>query len=292
MARTAVALLALVALVGIAYATFGDRVIHTAFAYKNFPLTRDAAESGDWRRVNSNCIPGKGVAYVHKNGVASSTPAFLYFAQSNGALAGFQLRRWVQSTGSPADRFWEAPSVDLSCSASDCSDIFVQFRDPSTVCGTNFAMGNGVGDRIVVGSKQLRVPLNATDAKMKGWMEGDCIPGMGIHYSMNLGGPLGKGNWNASSLFPIMPMYDAQSGNINAILIANPHLANAFPLGWWEGPIPNILMCKNWCSTSGCGFVDTLIWSTMHFWFRDHSGISCTGARCSLLGMKDEAHRH
>jgi len=271
-------------------AAVGDRLMHTAFSYKAFPNSiNDAKSSNDWVPASYTCVPGRGMAYEHVNGVASTTPVMVYFAQSSGLLSGFQLRRFhASSLTSAADKFWEAPSVDTNCDGRDCSDLFVSFRDPSTVCGNNgTSTPQGsftLGDRVLVGSKRFPVPLNAADAKMAGWTEGNCIPHMGIHYAYTLGGNVGQsGKWNSTSLFPIMPMYDAQTGNINAILVANPHLANVFPLGWWEGPFINMLMCKNWCANSGCGFADTHVWTTMHFMFRDSNSISCAGAKCSLF---------
>lgn len=78
---------------------------------------------------------------------------------------------------------------------------------------------------------------------------------MGVHHSYMFDwkkreGVAQAGSWTASTLFPVQPMYDAQTGHINAILVNNPHASlHVFPLGWWEGPFINMLFCKVLCFT-------------------------------------------
>jgi len=275
--------------------TLGDRFLHTALSYGVFPVSAlEARASGAWVKAGG-CIPGRGVPFTDLKGVSKSAPIILYFQEAYGFLSGFTIRRWDASKpNSGADMYWESPKVNITCAAGTCSDLTAIFRDPMSVCGNGTSMEvqpkgvpYTVGDRILVGSKLFNVPLNKTVAQRAGWSEGNCIGHMGIHHSYMFdweskrasnGGP-----WTASTLFPIQPMYDATTGHINAILVNNPHASiHVFPIGWWEGPFINYLFCKNWCKDSGCGFSDTNTWTTMHFFFRDPKGISCTGARCTL----------
>jgi len=273
--------------------TVGDRVLHTVLKNSAFPLViTDALFSGNWVRAGG-CVSGRGVPVVDKNGVSKGAPLVVYYQQSSGYISGFSLRRWDQNkANSNADQFWEVPKVNASCSGNNyCVDITVIFRDPKQVCNsstTELSVSSSssvasIGDRIVVGAKGMVVPLTSAAAKSAGWLEGNCIPHMGIHYSYIYGRSGTNGPWSIANLFPIQPMYDSSSGHINALLVQNPHATtHVTPFGAWEGPFINLLMCKNWCKNTSCGFKDTKIWTTMHFFFRDPSNINCNGARCSI----------
>jgi len=171
-------------------------------------------------------------------------------------------------------------------------DVTLICRDSSKVCNGSsdyvpHSLGSSVasiGDRIVVGAKRMNIPLTSSSAQAAGWLEGNCIPHMGIHHSYIYGRSGANGPWSVSNLFPIQPMYDSNTGHINAILVQNPHATtHVMPFGFWEGPFINPLMCINWCKNTNCGFTDTMIWTTMHFFFRDPSSINCNGARCAVL---------
>jgi len=288
-------ILALCAVFALSFAdSVGDRFLHTALTYSTFPITTRDAQSSGWVRAGP-CVPGRGLPFIPKNGVSKASPGILYYSESLGYVSGLTIRRWSGPEKSNAGAFWELPKINVTCAAGTCTDITMVFRDPKAVCGNSseaFAAtmpdtGNSIasiGDRLLVGSKLFPVPINSTLAKKAGWSEGNCIPHMGIHYSYVFGGSP-QGPWNASSLFPLLPMYDPISGHINAVLIGNPHGSlHVTPVGWWEGPFVNAFMCKNWCSDSRCGFSGTMIWTTMHFYFRDPSTISCNGARCKIFG--------
>lgn len=187
---------------------------------------------------------------------------------------------------------------------SDTYDIYIRTRDAKFMCSGAKSL-DVIGDRLEINSF-FTVPLNQSVAVKQGWAPGNCIGRMGIHHSFDLAA-FGGNSWNASTLVPVQPMYDAQRHTINAILFNMPHAEyvrlywpsappqqirsisltiislQTEPIGMFEGPFTNGLFCKNWCADSGCTFdIGFHLWSTMHFHFVDPSTISCTGSPCVL----------
>jgi len=274
--------------------TVGDRVVHTVLRDKALPLTfQSALQSRTWVRSGA-CIKGRGVPLVDKNGVSKGAPLVLYFQQSTGVLSGFSLRRWQPSNPNAwSDAYWETPKTNVSCIGNTCSEITVVFRDVNTLCNGSLtadpimsaddASVTSIGDRLSVGRTAFNIPLTSSEAQSKGWLEGNCIGHMGIHHSYISGRSGANGPWKSANMLPIQPMYDSTTGHINAILVQNPHPStHVTPIGDWEGPFINMLFCKNWCKNTNCGFSDTNIWTSMHFFFRDSKSINCNHARCSL----------
>lgn len=98
-------------------------------------------------------------------------------------------------------------------------ETFIRTRDAKYLCsGTKSP--DVLGDRLEVRGF-FNVPLNITEALKQGWSSGNCISKMGIHFSYDLAAP-GKNTWNASTLVPVQPMYDAQRTTINAVLFNIP----------------------------------------------------------------------
>ncbi len=185
-------------------------------------------------------------------------------------------------------------------------DIYILTRDPSLLCsGAKDPSGAVVGDRLNINGK-FPIPLTMPLAQGAGWVMGNCIPQMGIHHAFDLAAP-GKQTWNASTLVPVLPMYDAKTQRINSILFNVWNLqwvscklfilmycyslalimvggSQVEPLGMYEGPFTNGLFCKNWCADSGCGWEGVTVWTTLHFHFVDPETISCEGAPCKLFG--------
>jgi len=263
-------------------AGIGSTLVNNAFSKTVLPLSARDASSKGWKNMSSSCYWGRGMPMaMSAKGPTGTYPIILYF-NPGGQLNGYSLRMYhpLSSVNRP---FWDAPSTLGDCAGEpQCYDLVVMFREASKSCvRTNFA--ETLGDRVVVGTSQkMTLPLTGTDAKSKGWVQGNCIPSMGTHYNLDLKAP-GRQTWNSSTLFYVTPMYDHDTGSINAILVSSPHLCKIWPLGPWEGPFPNPLFCKNWCANTGCTFSGTMIWSTSHFWFRDPHKIDCTGTKCKLL---------
>lgn len=263
-------------------AGIGSTLVNNAFGKNVLPLRTQDATSKGWKSMSSSCYPGRGLPYsMSASGPTGTYPIILYF-NPGGQLNGYSLRMYhpLSSANRP---YWDAPSSLGNCAGeAQCFDLVVMFRDASKTClRTTFA--ETLGDRVVVGSaKKVSLPLTGSAAQATGWVQGNCISSMGTHYNYDLSAP-GRQTWNSSTLFYVTPMYDHDTGPINAILVSTPHVAKVWPLGPWEGPFPNPLFCKNWCAKTGCTFSGTMIWSTSHFWFRDPHTINCNGAKCKLL---------
>jgi len=139
-----------------------------------------------------------------------------------------------------------------------------------------------LGDQVSI-NNQFTIPLTSDEATKAGWVMGDCIPDMGIHYAYDLNEP-GSQTWNTSSLVPALPMYNPENGYINAVLVSIPDLQVYEPFGEWEGPFLPSMFCGNWCSQSGCDFSSqATVFSTLHLFFRDPHLNDCTGAPCKLI---------
>ncbi len=160
-------------------------------------------------------------------------------------------------------------------------DIAVMTRNTSMMCSDNIDYDNPVlGDQLSI-NNQFSIPLTMSDAESNGWVMGNCISKMGIHHAYDLLQPGGQ-TWNSSSLVPVLPMYSPETGGVNAVLFAFPHLEMIEIFGEWEGPFTPGLFCKNWCANSGCMWPDVTVWTTMHWMFHDPSLNNCNGAKCSL----------
>ena len=99
-------------------------------------------------------------------------------------------------------------------------EIYIRTRDPKYMCSGAKSL-DVLGDRLEINSF-FSIPLNASQAAKEGWVPGNCIGEMGVHHAYDLAA-FGRNTWNASTLVPVMPMYDAQRTTINAILFNVPH---------------------------------------------------------------------
>jgi len=251
-----------------------DQLYRTYFAFAPVPLNTTSAKNSGWSSF-TNCNPNFGIAYSSvPGGPTETSPGFLYFT-SAGQIAGFGARVWTSflagyiPKGLIPDFFVPVPGK------SNAYDISIIFRSSDYMCSgqkSNYVLG----DRVYVNNKYV-IPLTSDDATTAGWMAGACISEMGTHYSLDL---TGKMTWNASNLLPVMPMYGVHDKNIKAVLIASTTWQYTYPIGEYEGPIDNFIMCGNWCDNSGCTFPGVDLWSIFHWFFTDYTEVNCSGATC------------
>lgn len=254
--------------------SLGDQLFRTFGVFKPLPMNASAAVAEGWHR-QGGC--GKyGVAYTTgASGATKDSSVTVYYTQG-GAFAGFQNTVWGEYPSSLIGAWWVPTGADGQYT------LTVSTRDLSTVC-TSASHAYGIGDRVLLNG-HFDVPLNASEAARTGWVRGDCIPGMGVHWSKDLTRN-GSMSWEAANLLPIMPMYDpnpGSGGKINAVLFASLDLQRVEVFGDWEGPFINSLMCLNWCKNTGCTFAGTHGWTTMHFLFENHQENTCDGAHCVI----------
>jgi len=250
---------------------FGDRLLRTFGVFKSQPLTSDDAQSQGFKLFTDGC--GQfGYGYSKGNGgPTKGDSAILYFTEG-GQLSGFGTRMWGNAPDNLIGDYW----MD---NGDGSYDLIVQTRDASMICSGD-TDGNQLGDRVLING-EVNIPLAMTAAQSAGWVEGNCIPKMGIHHAFDLNAPFDQ-TWNYTSLVPVLPMYSASTGAITAVLIASSDAQRIEPFGDWEGPFINYLFCKNWCGNSGCKFPGVTLWTTMHWLFEDPAQNQCAGALCSL----------
>jgi hypothetical protein len=257
-------------------ADFGDRLLRTFGVFKQQPLTSDDAQNAGWTMFTDGCTQfGYGYAKgADGSGPTKSDSAILYFT-AGGQLSGFGSRVFGNAPDNLVDQgyFMETDSADQAF------DLVISTRDPSIMCSGD-TDGNTLGDRLSINGK-MDIPLAMSDAQLAGWVEGNCIPKMGIHHAFDTAYP-GSQSWNKDTLVPVLPMYDPATGHINAVLLASSDAQRVEPFGDWEGPFPNMLMCKNWCANTGCTFPGVLFWTTMHWLFGDPAQNQCAGAKCVI----------
>jgi hypothetical protein len=111
--------------------------------------------------------------------------------------------------------FWRKVS-----GTDDTHEIYIRTRDAKLMC-SGVKSPDVLGDRLQINSF-FNIALNASQALSQGWVPGNCIGKMGTHYAFDLAAP-GRNTFNASTLVPVLPMYDAQRHTVNAILFNVPH---------------------------------------------------------------------
>jgi len=250
----------------------GTQLSRTALLYENLPLTsEDAISSGWYNYTNSSCDESIGIPYAqHPYGPSEGYPIQIYFT-ADGQISGMSMTHF----GSPLaglEQFW------VSDANGDGNFMMsVSFRpDSDNLCVAGNYHDELLGTQLVINQDSLNwaVPLTDSDAANDNWTKGGCISDMGTHWSYDLKtAPVMS--WVPNNLLPVVAMYN--EGNLSAFFFTTPILQYSEPLGPWEGPIPDALMCLNWCDSS-CGF-GVSFWNTLHFFITDPSLDQCP-SRC------------
>lgn len=253
---------------------FGDRLLRTYFLFQKQPMNMSDAINAGWYNLSSSCDPTFGYQFAASaSGATRYNPTFLFYTAS-GQLAGFGIRVWAHVSPQLVSAGLFMPV------SSGVYDIYITTRSQKMICSSTMDEDVPIGDRLNING-QFSIPLTMADAESSGWVMGNCIYEMGIHHAYDLSAP-GNMSWNPSTLVPVMPMYDAVTHNINAVLFNVWNYQYTEPLGVYEGPFTSGLFCDNWCANSGCNWRGIDIWTTLHWHFVDPSSISCSGAPCVL----------
>jgi len=249
----------------VVFGDIGDRLVYNAEIYDSIPLTASDAKNNDWNPIDGKCDSNLGVAYV-ANGESypdNSHPLIAYYT-TGGQLAGIGIEHF----GTPASglqKFWVGPN------AAGNYRMVASFRTPDQMCsGQSFPETLGIQVNINQNGVGWQIPLNDTGATDLQFTKGSCIENMGYHWSYDMAGAPNM-TWISSNLIPVVPMYN--NGELSAFFFTTSNVQRGWPLGRWEGPIPSILMCMNWCSPK-CDF-DVYFWSTLHFFITDPNDDHC-----------------
>jgi hypothetical protein len=253
--------------------SIGDRLVRTYTEYVPLPITAQDATSQGWKPYNTTCDPALGVPYTHGGAAPSkNAPMILYFT-AQGQAAGVGVHDYGSAKSNLVSKgFWQ------QVGNSEYS-ISITFRNSSDMCSATPSQ-LPLGDQLIVNAAGLAYPLPVleSDASTQQWTRGSCFAGMGTHYFYDLASP-GNPTWESANLLPISLMYNT---TINAFffMTTNVQVGISGAHGWEPVPLPNALMCKNWCS-SECTFHDTSIFSTMHIYLHDHTTVTCPGG-CTI----------
>jgi len=251
----------------------GTQFSRTALLYENLPLNVvDAISSGWYNYTDSSCDSNLGIPYTQTSSGSSNGYPITIFFTAAGQICGMGMTHFGQPV-SGLDDFWMADS-----NGDGNFMMTVTFRPASdNLCDPNSQQPELLGNQVVVnqGSTNFNIPLTTDAATQAQFTMGGCISDMGTHWSYDLKTHPDM-SWVPSNFMPVVPMYN--NGVISAFFFTTPILQYSEPFGPWEGPIPDDLMCLNWCSDS-CGF-GVNFWSVLHFFITDPSLDICN-SRCN-----------
>jgi len=248
----------------------GDRLVRTYLFYETLPITETDAINQGWISYSA-CDKNLGTPYTdsgYSTGPTKGYPVTLYYTGA-GQLAGLG----VEHFGAPVSGL----ETFFQPTENGTYRITLSFRSGGDLCGTQ-KYGESIGNQIVVdqGSLDLSIPLNETTAAAAKWTKGACLAEMGTHWSYDLKSAPTM-SWKSANLLPVVTMYNEQAGGgISSVFITTPNLQYTEPLGPWEGPLPSMFMCDNWCSDD-CSW-DVSFWNTFHFFLDDRSLNTCPTA--------------
>eukprot|EP00048_Salpingoeca_helianthica_P016162 m.230753 g.230753 ORF g.230753 m.230753 type:complete len:283 (+) comp18138_c0_seq1:66-914(+) len=255
--------------------SIGDRLVYSYNIYSSLPTTTAEATKAGWI-VNSSCHPVYGhSASKTAGGASQETPITLFF-NGAGQISGIGMHYYGKVSNLLVERGF------LKTVESNVHSISVLFRAATpSICGSS-SSSFPLGDRLTVHPDTINysLPVIETEAGAARWTNGSCFASMGYHHFFDLT-TAPQMSWVADNMLPISLMYN--EGVINAMFFAASTVQQAqiFRNHMWDRvPLPDVLMCKNWCDKD-CKWHDTDFWSTAHIFFRDHTKVTCPGG-CTL----------
>lgn len=278
------------------HAGFGGTEMEQTFTkYNGLPLGESALKAAGWVKAYGPCDKHLGFAWTATQRVNNvpprKTPLTLY-TTAGGQPAGVGVDMFggepLPASQGPI-AVWTGGSYRLS----------VAFRKGDIMCSGELDEDVLIGDTLIVnpcsdpGCWSKTIPLTESESAAANWTRGSCFDGMGFHRFLDTsssigvapGVPPGTMTWDANNLFPVVAMY--HEGQINAIFFNTWTVQGGLSGSntWEPVPLPNPLMCKNFCDSS-CHFKGTYAFSTMHIFFRDHNEVKCAPElKCFVKGM-------
>jgi len=249
----------------------GTTFQRTFGVWEVFPLTTTNASSLGWASYG-DCDPNLGYPWSNEDdGPTKSNPITLFFT-GEGQICGMGMTHYGDPAPGLGD-YW----VGQSDGTYFMSVTFRPNNGGNGLCDPETQYAELIGTQVSVnqGFLDLQLPLIESQAQEEEWTAGSCIGKMGTHWSYDLAdAPYME--WNASTLLPVVTMYN--NGNLSAFFFTTSNVQLSEPFGPWEGPILDAFMCLNWCDSS-CSF-NVLAFSTLHFFVTDPDLNLCP-ERCS-----------
>jgi len=246
--------------------------------YYPLPMNTSMASAAKWVQNATSCDPNLGIRWnQEKNGVLESNPISLFFTPT-GQLAGIGVTIYGDVFQNLVNLGYLQPLGVLQ--GYQAYFLSITFRNSSTICSGNMSPDE-IGDTLIVNANSIAVQLPPTEDQAINalWSPGSCFSTMGYHYFYDLATAPNM-SWVGANLLPVVMMYN--EGNFNAFFFASGIEQISFldTNQWDPAPLPNILMCKNWCNPK-CTFNDTSLWSTMHIYTNNYKEVKCPGD-CSI----------
>jgi len=242
----------------------GDGSLYRTFGiYAALPMNSYDAINQGWTNY-TDCDPNLGVGFSYSSGGPDQLNPITLYMSAGGQIAGLSNTHY----GQPDNDYWLA--------TDDGNWILsISFRpNDANLCDPEYKYNEPLGVQVVLnqGSEpSIAIPLDEQDAISADFTEGGCIGNMGTHWSLDLA-TAPYMSWVAANLLPIMPMY--HNGQIDAVLFNTPNVqVGSEPLGPWEPPLVEALMCYNWCNDT-CTWSNDW-WNTMHIFFTDYTQNTC-----------------
>jgi len=258
--------------------SLGNALFHSYNAFDSLPITTASANSSGWVQNSTTCDPNLGIRWTQEiDGTLVTNPISLFFTPA-GQLAGIGVTYYGNVFQNLVNQGY-LQSLGMQ-QGYPAYFISVTFRNSSSICSTQ-TLSEEVGDTLIVNANSIAVnlPLTNVEASQSNWFRGSCFQYMGTHYFYDLQSAPNM-TWVGANLLPIVLMYNGNAnGVINAFFFASGDSIQQGILNtdqWDVLPLPDILMCLNWCS-SACTFNDTSFWSTMHIFTSTYPGVSCPG---------------
>lgn len=264
---------ALVLVVSCDSASLGDGLWRTYTKFVKLPQNSEEAIQDGWIS-QGECQPSLGVMWSQQEGGPTKDAPVSIYLTPYGQLAGVAVTAYGDLKGSVVEEgFWQR-QLDGSYFIS------ATFRDADDVCSRT-VLDEELGDRVVINAAGVAksLPMTLDGAVAENYETGACFASMGTHSFLDLQGN-GTLTWTADSMMPVVPMYDRNNAwALNAIFFTTPVVQQKWMgIGgghqWEPIPLPNMLMCKNFCDERCC-WSDANLWSTIHFYFKDPNTITC-----------------
>jgi len=247
-----------------AYTGIGDRLLRTYFIFSPMPINSSEAQS--WYQIG-DCVPGLGTQYTVKSGGPTKSNPMSVYISAGGQVSAFGISVYGPPPAAQT-QFWS--------DAGDHYDIIIGTRSSGDPCDSSMTWDEEVGDQLAVNPTggAYQIPLTSDDAANQGWISGGCINKMGRHWGLTLDGS--SSITSSANLFPFLPMYNEDTGNISAVLLQTTDSVIVEPFGDFEAFFPSALFCMNFCGN--CSIADAPV-ATLHTFFTDPSDNSCS-SRC------------
>jgi hypothetical protein len=211
---------------------------------------------------------------VFAGGPTQAKPMVLCYTQA-GQISAYGVYAFGEAPAPLVPKFWEPVS-------SGVYRTMMSLRNQSASCSSTSESSAPLGTRLSI-NQHFDIPLTQAEADRAGWLMGNCIPKMGIHYSYNIA-PGASHSFALDTMLPTMPMYNPATGRVAAVLYLWDAPQQNGLIGPWEGPFDNNLFCLNWCKNSGCAFDGDTI-SSMHWLFGDYAHVSCKANATCVIGQ-------